>query len=355
MRDGMWRRNHERDGSILTDDVITYELRPKGYKTFQNARNIKQLDANFSRLYSTQKEYDLLRQRTRINGKLKPLGVKHYFCPDESPEGIIKETIEIHKRKDFYVACSGGKDSICLAHYISTHHPDKFKGLVFIDTGVGISKTREWLKDYAKEMGWKLYIIKPNPPDAYTNIVLKFGFPGAGYHNIVMRVLKYVTLRTFAFDPVRKSTTCIISGTRKFESKRRAINTRPINKDGLFYFSSPFYTKTDEETYAYLLKHGLKRTPIHDVLGMSGECMCGCYADVNEREIIRQQDPELDQYITWLEEQVQVRGTDRAKKSPVWGKGRYTKKKKQVVNPDIEAVICGTECGGGTMRGVENY
>ncbi len=340
----------------------TYEIRKKGYDVFRNARNLKQLDNNFSRLYSTPTEYDLLRWRKRVitheNGKttrrLKSLNTRYYWVPDESPDGIIKEMLKIHERENFYVACSGGKDSICLAHYINTNYPDNFKGLVFVDTGVGIMTTQNWLKDYSQKMGWDLNIVKPTPPDAYTDIVLKIGFPGAGLHNIIMRKLKYMAMREFAFSNDRKYNHCFISGTRKFESQRRAINTRPIARDGQFVFCSPFYARTDEYVYKYLLENGLQRTPIHDKLGMSGECMCGCFAQVNEREMIKELDPKLDEYITWLEEQVQIRGTDRAKKSPKWGSSRLSKKK-NVIDPNIEAIICGAECGGGTMRGVENY
>ncbi len=338
------------------DDVVAYEVRPRGYEVFKNARNIEQLDNRFSRLYSTPKEYDLLRFRARVNGKIKRIGVKKYFTPDESPEGILNEMIKIHKRKDFYVACSGGKDSICLAHYIETNYPDNFKGLVFIDTGVGIAATQDWLTDYAQKMGWKLNIVRPDPPDVYTDIVLKLGFPGVGFHNIIMRRLKYMAMREFAFSDDRKFKHCFISGTRKFESQRRAINTVPITCDGRFTFCSPFYGKTDEFVYKYLLENGLKRTPVHDKLGMSGECMCGCFAQVNERGLIKELDPKLYEYITWLEDQIQVNGTDLAKKSPKWGGVTLAlKHEKNIVDPNVEAVICGTECGGGTMRGTENY
>ena len=335
---------------------LSYEIRPKGKEVLKNARNIKQKNSKYSRLYTTPKEYDLLRWRTRVDNKLKPIGTKHYNVPDESPSGIIDKVINIHGKEEFYVACSGGKDSISLAHYVSTNYPKNFKGLVFIDTGVGIKKTKEWLIDYAKEKGWELYIIKSKIKDAYENLVKKYGFPGAGFHNIVMRILKYVVLREFAFEPIRKEKCIIISGTRKFESARRNINTKAITRDGSFYFCSPFYAKTDEFVYKYLLENGLKKTPIHDILGMSGECMCGCYAGVGERELIKQLDPELDQFLTDLERAVQIEGTDAAKKHPTWG---GTNNKPPViesgVDSDVEAIICGSECGGGTMRGTENF
>ncbi len=336
----------------MTNRVITYEMRSKGYDVFKNARNLKQLNDTFSRLYSTPKEYDLMRTRKRIDGTLKPIGVKKYAAPDDSPEGILFELFNIHKRTDLYVLCSGGKDSICLAHYISTHHPDKFKGLIFIDTGVGIKKTEEWLKKYTKEMGWKLHIVSPDPYDVYFARAKAQGFPGAGAHNITMMYLKYYPLRKFMFsDPQRKYNGVCVSGTRKFESNRRGINTTAIDADGNLMFVSPFFTKTDEYVYKYLIENGLKRTPVHDILGMSGECMCGCYAGVGEREIIKDLDPSLEQKLSDAERHILEQGTDEAKKCGIWGRAKkYTKTK---VDPNVEAIICGTECGGSTMRGTE--
>ena len=338
----------------------TYEITDKGRLQFSKARNITQLSNTFSRLYSTPQEYDAMRWRTRVDGKLKPLSVKFFEAQNNTPENIITEVTQIHKRTKFYVACSGGKDSICLAHYIEQNHPDKFQGLVFVDTGVGVKQTQEWLIKYCKEKNWKLHIekavlpkkLKSTETDVYSWFALHHGFPGPGMHNITMRILKYVTLRTFAFRQGRHDH-AIISGTRKFESDRRAINTRPISKDGNFFFCSPFFNKQDSEVYKYLLENGLKKTPVHDILGMSGECMCGCYAKVGERELVKQLDPDLDAYFTSLEKRIPVEGTAKAKLSPIWGQGPV-KQQKEKINASLEAYVCGEDCGGGTMRALEN-
>ena len=148
----------------------TYEITEKGKLQFSKARNITQLSNTFSRLYTTPQEYDAMLWRTRVDGKLKPVGVKFYEAQNNTPEEIIREVIQIHKRTKFYVACSGGKDSICLAHYIETNYPDNFKGLIFIDTGVGVKQTQEWLINYCEEKDWKLHIEKPILPKKLKNI-----------------------------------------------------------------------------------------------------------------------------------------------------------------------------------------
>lgn len=339
----------------------TYEITEKGKLQFSKARNIVQFSNTFSRLYSTPQEYDAMRWRIRIDGRLKPVKVKFYEAQNNTPEEIIREVIQIHKRTKFYVACSGGKDSICLAHYIEQNHPDKFQGLVFVDTGVGVKQTQEWLIKYCKEKNWKLHIEKPvlpkklksTDPDVYGWFVFRQGFPGPGAHNETMRRLKYITLRTFAFRH-GKYDHAIISGTRRFESKRRMINTRPISKDSNFLFCSPFFNKQDSDVYRYLLENGLKKTPVHDILGMSGECMCGCYSKAGERELVKQLDPDLDAYFTSLEKRIAVEGTAKARLSPIWGRGPV-KPQKEKIDTSLEAYICGEECGGSTMRGTEGY
>ena len=339
--------------ALSLEDQITYEVRPEGIEGFKKAHKIKQLDKNFCRLYSSREEYDALRLRTRINGKLQQEGVKLYQAQNNSPKEILDEVIKIHGRTDFYVACSGGKDSISLAHWINANYPDNFKGLLFVDTGVGIELTKQWLKEYAEKKGWDLHIVKHADHISYEQIVLDQGFPGAGFHNLIMKILKFVPMRTFAFEKDRKFKHCIISGTRRFESKRRSINTKPITREGNFYFCSPFYDQTDEYVYRYLLENGLEITPVHKMLGMSGECMCGCFAGMGEREIIKQLDPKLDARLTELEKKIAESGSDKARMFPLWGKGRVSTKK-QYVNQNLEAAICGAECGMGTMRSLEN-
>ena len=95
---------------------VKLELGKKHDLIMSQAPQIKQLNSNFSRLYNNSKEYDLLRIREREieTNRLKPQGFRSYICPDESPEEIMKELMNIHGRTQFYVLCSGGKDSISI-------------------------------------------------------------------------------------------------------------------------------------------------------------------------------------------------------------------------------------------------
>lgn len=349
---------------------VTLELNKKYVETLEKAKNITQLNDTFSRLYTNSKDYDLLRIREREveTRKLKPLGFRSYKCAVETPEEIMKELIDIHDRTQYYVLCSGGKDSISIVNWIAENYPEKFKGVMHIKTNIGVKKTTDWLIEYCEEMGWDLTVREPNPPNVYDELVLKYGFPGAGAHTIVMRKLKYITMRTFAFENEdRKYNHALVSGIRAFESSRRMQNYKgAIQRDGHLWFVAPFFKKTDEWVYSYLLKNGLKRTPIHDILGMSGECECGSFASYGERERLKLLDPALMEHIEYLEDQIQLHGTDLAKKHPHWGRTINSQEEidkimKELYDngtiskiKDLEEVVCGVECGMGTMRGTTN-
>lgn len=285
----------------------------------------------------------------------------------ETPEAILDDLENIHGRTKFYALTSGGKDSMSVCHWLAEH--DKLEAAVHIQTNIGIRETTDWIKDHCKEVGYKLHVIEPQPKFTYASFVLQYGFPGPPAHRMIMGLLKYKTMRDFALsiDPKHH---CLISGVRKFESERRLGNyPHPIQHDGKMWFGCPFFYMTTEEVYKYVHIHGIKITPVHKKMGMSGECMCGSYATRGQKEMVRELDPELAEYIKWLEEGVERFGTKHARKYPTWGgAAKMTEMEQQkvldaffAVRPDLknitqmEAGICGAECGAGTMRSELDY
>lgn len=298
---------------------------------------------------------------------IKSNGLKFYSPTKETPEDIMNDLEKIHGRSKFYALTSGGKDSISVCHWLAER--GQLEAAVHIQTNIGIKQTTDFVKDLCKEQNWKLHVIEPSPKFTYASHVLQYGFPGPGFHRLIMGKLKYKTMRDFALTIDRKNH-CLISGVRKFESVRRMGNyLEPIQSDGSLWFACPFFYKKSEELYRYIHENGLKITPVHDVLGMSGECMCGSFASSGEKQIIRELDPKLAEYIEWLEDGIQKFGTKEAKHYAKWGsmaKMSELEEQQQITeffkdNPDlkivddIESLVCGTECGAGTMRGMLDY
>jgi 3'-phosphoadenosine 5'-phosphosulfate sulfotransferase (PAPS reductase)/FAD synthetase len=295
---------------------------------------------------------------------IKSTGLKFYPPTAETSDAIMDDLEKIHGRTKFYALTSGGKDSITLAHWLAER--GQLEAGVHIKTNIGFQATTDFVIDFYKEMNWPLHVIEPSPKFTYAAHVLQYGFPGPGFHRLIMGKLKYKTMRDFALTIDRKNH-CLISGVRKFESVRRMGNyPEPIQSDGSLWFACPFFYKKTEELYKYLHVNNLKITPIHKELGMSGECMCGSFAQVGEKDTIRRLDPKLADYIQWLEVGIKKFGTPAAKRYAKWGNSPLMtdlEDQKQMDfffkdNPDlkivndIEALVCGDECGAGTLKGM---
>ena len=347
---------------LKNEDLFARDLR-KISDQFSRGKYIKQLNSRFSRLYTTPKEYDNLRTRIRYvkKKKLKPLSTRSYNSPDTSARGIIDEVLNIHNRQDLYVACSGGRDSISCANWIEQNYPKQLKGLVFIETHIGHDELRPWLEDYCKRRKWKLEIADSGT--AYKDYVMKYGFPGTSSHSMIMRRLKLSTLRKHMIsDEYRKNNHCMISGTRKFESKRRFNNVTPINVDDRLYFCSPFYLRTNDWIHSYIKRNNLEISPAYEDFDMSLDCGCGSFGDKKEREKIRKCTPKLNATLKWLEDNIKKTPEMKSKYCLTWGKGadrgdpNNPKPKRKYAplleaDPISEVMICSGECGANTMRG----
>ncbi len=282
--------------------------------------------------------------------------------------GIIEELEVKHKRTKFYALFSGGKDSVTVAHQLADM--GKLEKVVHIKTGVGLQMTEDFVKDTCQDFGWPLQIIQPKPNFTFASHVMQYGFPGPGFHNRIMGILKFKTMRDFALSADKKKH-CLIGGIRKFESSRRMGNyPHPIANEGPLWFGNPIFYFSDLDVKKYVGVNELKISPAYKGgLGTSGECMCGAFAVKGEKQLIRELDPKLADYIEWLEDGIQRFGSSYSKQYPKWGNQTkmsdlnhqsqldvFDKENPEFNNLDaVEALTCGTECGAGTMRGMLDY
>ena len=300
--------------------------------------------------------------KSRSNHPIKKTSLSFYSPSEETPEAIIRDCEE-RGRDRFFVLFSGGRDSQCVLNWMDRN--DKVEAVAHIQTNVGLSVTTDFVKDFCQSRGYKLYLIEPSHKYVYAAHVLEYGFPGPGYHNMIMGKLKYKTMRDFAYT-IDKKRACLVSGIRKFESNRRTKNyPEPIGHDGDLWFANPYFYKTNEEVYAEFLKLALPISPAYKMgFGTSGECLCGSFAAKGEKERIREVDPKLADYIKWLEEGVAKFGTPQARIYGKWGGGvkmsdierqktltRFFANHPEMQNVnELESMICGNECGPGTGR-----
>lgn len=181
---------------------------------------------------------------------------------------------------------SGGNDSTVVAHLFK----DRATHAAHANTGVGVEETRQFVRDTCAAWGLPLLErMAPRDDDRYRTLVLDQGFPGPGHHYKMFQRLKERALRQVRKELVRrprKQRVVFIAGRRRQESKRRA-NIPELEREGSIVWVSPLvnWTKLDMVTYR-LIMGDVPVNPVTGVIHMSGECLCGSFAHLNEREEI---------------------------------------------------------------------
>ena len=282
----------------------------------------------------------------------------YFETSTQDPKEIMDIVEQEYKRDKFYCLTSGGKDSQTVLDFVN--EIGKLTGVVHIKTNIGLSMTSDFVKDFCQSRGYPCHIIEPRHKYIYVARVLEDGFPGPNQHSKIMAFLKYHTMRDFALS-MDKERHCMVSGVRKFESARRKQRyVSPIQSDGSFWTCAPYFYKSDQDVYREFLTKGLPITPAYDRgFPTSGECLCGSFGSIDEKRKIGEVDPKLAEFISWLEEGVKKFGTEKAKRYSSWGITGTTRMEdldrdgKLDDYQDIEAMICGQECGLGTMKEFE--
>ena len=244
------------------------------------------------------------------------------------PKEILDQAIS-QGLTDFYVAYSGGKDSGIVLDIVAKNYPDNFRGVVFVNTGIATDATVSFVKDYCSKRAYPLYVLKPENvvrkngiPFSYESLVLDIGFPRQAAHSGTMRHLKYFPLRKFIIDRIKSGEKpSIISGLRKKESSRIKIKLKEyLYNDDKMWIVSPLFYKSNDWVYQYFIENNILRSPSYDTIHLSGDCLCGCFADKSELKLLQMFHPEVYDKITYLENKIKSEGSDDAKKNATWGK-----------------------------------
>jgi len=224
-------------------------------------------------------------------------------------------------RAAWCILYSGGNDSTILAHMMR-HRADY---AVHANTTIGIEATRQFVRDTCRV--WGLELIERTAPQSYRDLVLERGFPGPAMHFKMYQRLKERALDQVRSELVtnsRRQRVLFIAGRRRAESKRRT-NIPLWETDGSAIWASPLamWTKEDMGVYRAIAARDGDPVPfnsVSDALGMSGECLCGAFAQDGELDRIRLWYPDTAAEIEQLEADVKAAGI----KEPFcrWGHGQ---------------------------------
>uniref|UniRef100_A0AAT9J9S6 ORF30 n=1 Tax=Nitrosopumilaceae spindle-shaped virus TaxID=3065433 RepID=A0AAT9J9S6_9VIRU len=248
----------------------------------------------------------------------------------QTPNQIMDEVIEKYGYDRFYVLFSGGKDSVCVADFISKNYPDRFAGIVYTNTGLGSQATRKFVVDYAKKRGWKIHMTWASEKERFYNIVLKYGFAFAGNHSMWMGYLKMHTWYYFLYPKIKSGeNACFISGVRKKESRMRnkikQYTKKPLDFNSGLPYVKPFLYKNGSQIWDYFIDNDLEKTPVYEWLNRSGECYCGAHAEEWDLKLLEKYDTLAFNTIKWLEKQIELYGSPLAKRYNKWGYKSSTK------------------------------
>jgi 3'-phosphoadenosine 5'-phosphosulfate sulfotransferase (PAPS reductase)/FAD synthetase len=234
-------------------------------------------------------------------------------------------------RTPLYAMFSGGNDSLVSTH-IASQDPN-FGGAVHVNTGIGIEQTREFVRETCEREGWPLFELHP-PALTYDEMVLKNGFPGPGAHLYCYVWLKERAVRKFVSE--QHGRVLLATGVRTAESKRRMGKAKWNTVEGRKVWIAPILDWPALATRRYAAKHNLPTNPVSDALHMSGECLCGSFAQAGERDLIGAFYPDAIERIERLEAKAR-----RAGVHSVWGTEPPQRMKAYPdVQPDMFAPLC---------------
>ena len=272
-------------------------------------------DYNFEKLKMTNDEVLSLNKEeslTRLNSLIEESNKIYKF-------GINKFIID--EKKELSNTCilfSGGNDSTILLHLFK----DLANFAIHIDTGIGIPQTYDYVKNACECFNITLKTYKSDEKDSYENIIKKNGFPGPVQHFLIYQRLKERALRKAVKENniPKKQRIVFLSGKRRDESFRRRASSAVTHNRSVVWISPIInWTKEDIILYRKIFPE-IPRSPVSDMIHMSGECMCGSFAKLGEKEQLAFFFPEFVMYINKLENEV-AKNNDIPDERKRWGWG----------------------------------
>jgi len=229
----------------------------------------------------------------------------------------ISVAIDRYKPSLVVGAFSGGHDSLVSTH-VSSGHP-AFAGALHINTGIGIERTRTFVRATSWYFGWELFEREATAfvradgtpdPQVYEDLVLEYGFPGPAHHRKMYDRLKGRALSQFIQERKthRRDKILICSGLRQQESQRRMGYDEPINVDGSVVWVNPCFSWSKRDCNAYMSNWIMPENLVVRLLCMSGECLCGAFAKKGEIDVIEACFPEEGARLRALEARVKAAG-----------------------------------------------
>lgn len=253
----------------------------------------------------------------------------------------LQNAIREHKPSHVFALYSGGHDSRCAVEVAC--RVKEFSGCVHCNTGIGVEETREHVRETCKEKGFRLLEYKatentradgtPDPQD-YDALVRSYGFPGPGHHTKMYNRLKERSLRRLMrqFKVEHKDRIMLVSGCRSAESTRRMGNVEEVQRSGCQVWCAPIHDWASCHKEQVMRECAIKPNPVVECLGMSGECLCGAFAEAGEQDRVATYFPYIDERLNRLHAEIKHKFPWRWDEQPP----KKTKRQKEIESGQVE-------------------
>lgn len=231
---------------------------------------------------------------------------------------IIRYAVEEFKPAKVVLMFSGGYDSLVSSHISASILRELSIPFVVYhgDTTIGIPETQEFVKNVCSLFGWELFIRQPpNKEDHYDAIVEQWGFPGATKqsHRIMYRRLKERAINRFVTHeckstPYARENVLLLSGIRQDESKIRQGYSLEVKKVKSKVWANPIFWMKSHEVLEYRRQHDLPVNMVKENMCISGECLCGSFADNTELNDLKLFYPDVAKRIEMLHQMASENG-----------------------------------------------
>ena len=245
-----------------------------------------------------------------MSSDTRGVGQRDMF-PVERPSAIqIIERVMERKPVAIFALFSGGDGSLAATHWAMNNVPGC--QVAHIDTGIGIPATQAFVRETCEREGWPLTVMraKEDCGQDYDEIVTKHGFPGPAVHQKMYSLLKERAIRKLVANhkTKRSDKVALLTGVCHDDSQRRSgYGGAEITAVGAQLWVNPQYWSGQSWTYHYLIEQALPRNPVSELLGMSGECLCGSFAEEGELAIVRRVCPATAARIEAIQQRIHNR------------------------------------------------
>jgi len=198
-----------------------------------------------------------------------------------------------------FVLFSGGRDSLCLLHYMNllAKRTNKELTALHVDTTAGFPEVEQYVQDVCSFLGVPLVTVRPEYD--YFEIAKRWGIPGVK-SRWCCKTLKIAPIRRFLKK--QEDPKLVFDGIRAAESNLRATYIPVWYHPAFRCISvSPIFSWTDERVGRYISDNKLPKSPAAD-LNTSAECWCGAYKSRSDFEELLKLHPDIFDKLIEVEE-----------------------------------------------------